>query len=248
MIKEILQTWHENSAGMTNVSSQSFKCRYCEKEFRKESSLAVHLCEIKRRWQEERETGVQFGLQAYLRFYEMTQGSAKMKSYADFVASPYYKAFVKFGRHMVAIRAVNPRMFIDWVIKENKKLDHWTHEKVYLEYLKGYMRKEAVQDALERALKEMQDYADEHQEFKGGFADYFRYGNTNRICHHIANGRVSPWIVFNCASGVEFLERLSEEQIGIVLPWIDPDYWQRKFQDYVADTEWVKMILKEAKL
>ena len=243
-----MQTWHENSDMTTNQSSPSYKCKYCEKEFRKESSLAVHLCEQKRRWQEERETGVQFGLQAYLRFYEMTQGSAKMKSYADFVASPYYKAFVKFGRHMVNIRAVNPKMFIDWVIKENKKLDHWTHEKVYLEYLRGYMRKEAVQDALERALKEMQDYADEHQEFANGFRDYFRYGNPNRICHHIANGRVSPWIVFNCATGVEFLEQLSEEQIGIVLPWIDPEYWQRRFQDYVADTEWVKTILKEAGL
>jgi len=83
----------------------------------------VHLCEEKRRWQEEKETGVQFGLQAYLRFYELTQGSAKMKSYTDFVASPYYRAFVKFGRHMVGIRAVNSKMFIDWVIKENKKLD-----------------------------------------------------------------------------------------------------------------------------
>jgi hypothetical protein len=233
---------------MTNQSSPTYKCKYCEKEFRKESSLAVHLCEVKRRWQEERETGVQFGLQAYLRFYEMTQGSAKMKSYADFVASPYYKAFVKFGRHMVNIRAVNPKMFIDWVIKENKKLDHWCHEKVYLEYLKQYMRKEAVQDALERALKEMQDYADEHQEFANGFRDYFRYGNPNRVCHHIANGRVSPWIVFNCDTGVEFLDGLNDEQIGLILPWIDPDYWQRKFQDYVADTEWIKSILREAKL
>ena len=109
---------------MTNNSKPSYKCKYCDKEFRKESSLAVHLCEVKRRWKEERETGVQFGLQAYLRFYEMTQGSAKMKSYADFVASPYYRAFVKFGRHMVAIRAVNPKVFIDWVIKENKKIDN----------------------------------------------------------------------------------------------------------------------------
>jgi hypothetical protein len=233
---------------MTNQSSPTYKCKYCEKEFRKESSLAVHLCEVKRRWQQERETGVQFGLQAYLRFYEMTQGSAKMKSYTDFVASPYYRAFVKFGRHMVAIRAVNPKAFIDWVIKENKKLDHWCHEKVYLEYLKQYMRKEAVQDALERALKEMQDYADEHGEFKNGFSDYFRFGSPNRICHHIANGRVSPWIVFNCATGVEFLDGLNEDQIGIVLPWIDPEYWQRKFKDYVADTEWIKEILKEAKL
>ena len=233
---------------MTSQLKPSFKCRYCDKEFRKESSLAVHLCEQKRRWQEERETGVQFGLQAYLRFYELTQGSAKMKSYTDFVASPYYRAFVKFGRHMVGIRAVNPRMFIDWVIKENKKLDHWTHEKVYLEYLRGYMRKEAVQDALERALKEMQDYADEHQEFKNGFSDYFRFGSVNRICHHIANGRVSPWIVFNCPSGIAFLDSLNDEQIGLVLPWIDPDYWQQKFRDYVADTEWIKQILKEANL
>jgi len=239
---------HEYSDTMTNQSSPTYKCKYCEKEFRKESSLAVHLCEVKRRWQQERETGVQFGLQAYLRFYEMTQGSAKMKSYTDFVASPYYRAFVKFGRHMVAIRAVNPKAFIDWVIKENKKLDHWCHEKVYLEYLKQYMRKEAVQDALERALKEMQDYADEHGEFKNGFSDYFRFGSPNRICHHIANGRVSPWIVFNCATGVEFLDGLNEDQIGIVLPWIDPEYWQRKFKDYVADTEWIKEILKEAKL
>lgn len=233
---------------MTNNSKPSYKCKYCDKEFRKESSLAVHLCEVKRRWKEERETGVQFGLQAYLRFYEMTQGSAKMKSYADFVASPYYRAFVKFGRHMVAIRAVNPKVFIDWVIKENKKIDHWCHEAIYLEYLKGYMRKEAVQDALERALKEMQDYADSHPELKGGFSDYFRYGNTNRICHHIVNGRVSPWIVFNCESGVGFLESLSDEQVAIVLPWIDPDFWQRKFQDYLADSEWVKQILKAANL
>ena len=243
-----MQTWHESSDMTTNQSSPNYKCKYCGKEYRKESTLAAHLCETKRRWQQEKETGVQFGYQAYLRFFEMTQGSAKMKTYADFITSPYYSAFVKFGRHMVAIRAVNPKMFIDWVIKENKKLDHWCHEKVYLEYLRGYMRKEAVQDALERALKEMQDYADEHGEFKNGFSDYFRFGSPNRVCHHIANGRVSSWIVFNCASGVEFLDQLNEDQIGIVLPWIDPEYWQQKFKDYVADTEWMKMILKEAGL
>ena len=233
---------------MTSESSPTYKCKYCGKEYRKESTLAAHLCETKRRWQQEKETGVQFGYQAYLRFFEMTQGSAKLKTYGDFVTSPYYLAFIKFGRHMVSIRAVNPKMFIDWVIKENKKLDHWTHEKIYIEYLKQYMRKEAVQDALERALKEMQEYADEHQEFRNGFSDYFRYGNANRICYHIANGRVSPWVVFNCTSGIEFLDSLNEEQIAIILPWIDPDYWQQKFKDYLADTEWIKMILKEAGL
>ena len=163
------------------------------------------------------------------------------------MASSYYTAFVKFGRHLVAIRAVNSSAFIDWVIRENKKLDHWCKESIYVEYLHQYMRREAVQDAVERALLEMQSYADEVKTL-ANFNDYFRYGNANRICHHISNGRVSPWIVFNCASGVEFLETLNEENISIILPWIDPDFWQRKFKDYVADTEWTKMVLEQAGL
>ncbi len=225
-----------------------YKCRYCEREFRKESSLAVHLCEPKRRWQQEKETGVQLGLRAYLRFYEITQGSAKLKSYEDFVTSSYYNAFVKWGRHLVGIRGINPPAFLEWLLKNNKKIDQWCKDDFYVTYLHEYLRREAVQDALERALKEMQDYADEHEELKGGFKDYFRYANANRICHHISTGRISPWIIYNCGSGHEFLESLGEEQVAIVMPWIDPDYWQRRFRDYTADTEWVKNILEQAGL
>jgi hypothetical protein len=49
------------------------KCRYCERVFQRESSLAVHLCEPKRRYREQNETGVQIGLQAYLRFGKFAQ-------------------------------------------------------------------------------------------------------------------------------------------------------------------------------
>ena len=247
MINEILETWQESSDTMTSQSNPTYKCKYCGKSYRRESTLLAHMCESKRRVQQEKEVGVQLGMQAYLRFYEMTQGSAKMKTYADFAKSPYYSAFVKFGRHMVAIRAVNPKMFIEWVIKENKKLDHWTKDVIYQEFLSTYIRKEAVQDALERALHEMQEYADETDGL-AGLSDYFRFGSSNRIVHHIVNGRVSPWIVFNCDSGVEFLGTLNEEQIAMVMSTIDPDYWQRKFVDYMADTEWTKSILKEAGL
>ena len=233
---------------MTNESSQTYKCRYCEKSFRKESSLAVHLCEQKRRFQQEKEVPVQLGLKAYLRFYEITQGSAKLKSYEDFARSPYYNAFVKWGRHMVGIRGINPTAFLEWLLKNNKKIDYWCKDEFYVTYLHEYLRREAVQDALERALKEMQDYADDHLELKNGFSDYFRYGNSNRVVHHIATGRVSPWVVFNCTSGVEFLDTLGEEQIGMIIPWIDPTFWNKKFQDYLADSLWVKDILKQAGL
>ena len=233
---------------MTEESKTSYKCRYCEKDFRKESSLAVHLCEPKRRWQQERETGVQLGLRAYLRFYEMTQGSARLKSYEDFVASPYYNAFVKFGRYCQNIRCINFTNYLEWLLKHNKKIDHWCRDSLYEEWLPEYMKREAVADALERALQEMQDYADANTDIKNGFRDYFRLGNVRRICHHVVTGRISPWILYNCASGVEFLEALNEEEIGLILPWIDPDHWQQKFRDYMADTEWVKDILTKAGL
>lgn len=233
---------------MTNESSPTYKCKYCDKGFRKESTLTAHLCENKRRWQQEKETGVQFGLRAYLRFYEITQGSAKLKSYEDFVSSPYYNAFVRYGRHLVAIRAINSDSFTNWLLKNNKKLDHWCKDSLYEEWMHEYLKKEAVQDALERALKEMQEYADSHPELKNGFVDYFRYGNANRICHHICTGRISPWVLFHSDSGVAFLDGLSEEQVGIILPWIDPDFWQRKFHDYLADTEWCKHVLRKAGL
>ena len=225
-----------------------YSCKYCKKEFKKESTLSAHLCEPKRRHQQQNETGVQLGFKAYLRFYELTQGSAKLKTYEDFVASPYYMAFVKFGRYLVAIRCINTGSFIDWLLKNNKKIDYWTKEAFYLEWMREYLKKENVKDALERALKEMQDLADDDSKLNGEFNNYFRQANANRICQHIANGRISPWIVFNCTSGVEFLETLNEEQLSMIIEWIEPDYWQRKFTDYMADTEWTKHILKQAEL
>lgn len=225
-----------------------YTCKYCKKNYNKESTLLAHLCEPKRRYQQEKETGVQFGFRAYLRFYEITQGSAKLKTYDDFVTSPFYTAFVKFGRHLVAIRCINTVSFTDWLLKNNKKIDYWCKDSLYSEWMIEYLKKEAVQDALERALKEMQDYADMDTALGNSFNNYFRHGNSNRIIHHVGTGRVSPWIIFNCASGVEWLDSLNSEQIELLIANIDPDFWQQKFKDYMADTEWVKDLLTKAGL
>lgn len=230
------------------MSDSQLTCKYCNKIFRKISTLSIHLCEPKRRHQQQNETGVQLGLKAYLRFYEMSQGSVKLKTYEDFSSSPYYMAFVKFGRYLVGIRCINASNFVNWLLKNNKKIDHWTKESLYMEWMQEYLKKENVKDALERALKEMQNLADNDVKLSGQFNNYFRSASSNRICQHIANGRISSWVVFNCSSGVNFLEQLNEEQLSTILLWIDPEFWQRKFKDYMADTEWAKHILKQAGL
>lgn len=222
---------------------KNYTCQFCGKAFVKESTLAAHLCEAKRRHQQRDEVGVRLGYQAWLRFFELTQGSAKTKSYEDFADSAYYVAFTKFGRHLHSLRAVNPQAFIDYVIKNNKKLDHWCKEAFYTEYLFEYLRKEHPQDAIERGILEMQMWADEEND---SVTDFFRKASTNRIASMIVNGRISAWVIYCCESGQNSLERLNEEQIALVYAWIDPDYWQRRLKDYMADTEWCKHVLKEA--
>ena len=220
-------------------------CQYCKKSFRKESTLAAHQCEPKRRWRQEKEAGVQLGLQSYLKFFEMTQGSSKTKSYADFVDSPYYSAFVKFGQYLIAIRAINVPGFIEHVIKQNKKLDQWTKEIFYDEYLYELLRKEHPTVALERSFTEMQKWADtEHKDFN----NIFRVGASNKVCNMIVNGRISPWVVYLSSSGISFLEGLNEEQTTLVFRYIDPTFWDRKFRDYVADAEFIKQVCSEANL
>lgn len=221
----------------------TYICQYCRKDFLKESSLAVHSCEPRRRRMEKDEAGVRLGLQAYLKFYELTQGSAKLKTFDDFADSPYYRAFVKFGRHCVAIRAINPARFVEWVLKQNKKLDHWAKDSVYTEYLMDYLKVEAVSDALARAIEFSIDWGEESGHPSH---DCLRYGNSNSMTYAVSTGRISPWVIYNCNSGQQFLSELNPEQIAIIWPYIDSDTWQKKFKDYPADQEYAKEILQKA--
>ena len=221
----------------------SFVCEYCKKEFVRETSIEVHMCEPKRRQLQRDEPGVRLGFQAYIKFYETMQGSAKNKTYDDFCESAYYKAFVKFGRYCVNTHVINPAQFMNWLLKHNKKIDHWCSDKIYTEYLIQHLLVEAVADAVARAV----EYSIDWEEKTGHPAkDMLRYGNANSLCYAITAGRISPWVIYNCDSGVNFLNQLSTEQVSIIWDYINSDAWHKKFNNYSADQEWVKEILTKA--
>jgi hypothetical protein len=220
-----------------------YHCRYCMREFVKETSLSSHVCEQKRRHQERNEQGVQLGLQSYLKFYEYTQGTAQLKTWEDFVASPYYRAFVKFGRYCQGIRAINVMRFMDWLLKNNKKIDLWCKDSYYTEYLVDYLKLEAVTDALSRAIEYSIDWAEKNSAQPN---DCLRYGHRNLICHAVTTGHISPWVIYNCNSGRQFLNEISSEQVAIIWPYIDADTWQAKFSTSSTDQEYAQEILKQA--
>jgi len=221
----------------------AYSCKYCKRDFVKETSLAVHMCEPKRRYQEQDERGVQLGFHAYLKFYELTQGSAKLKTFDDFASSPYYRAFVKFGRYCVDTRAINPPRFIEWLLKNNKKIDHWARDTIYTEYLTNYLQIENANDALARGI----EFGISWSEQSGNPPqDCLRYGNTNALIYAITAGRISPWVLYNCESGQKFLSELDHTQIAMIWCYIDSESWMKKFNQNLADCEYVKEILSQA--
>jgi hypothetical protein len=224
-------------------TKSKFLCEYCKKEFAKETSIAAHMCEPKRRYASRDEAGDRLGFQSYIRFYETAAGSARNKTFDTFAESAYYRAFVKFGRYCVGIRAINPPRFIDWLLKNNKKIDYWCSDRVYTEYLISYLQVEAVDDALSRAVEFGLDWAEDNSAQPN---DCLRYGNANAMCYAVTTGRISPWVIYNSESGQKFLSSLDPTQIAMIWPYIDSDIWQQQFAKRAADQAYAQEILTRA--
>jgi hypothetical protein len=223
----------------------NYKCDFCGKLFAKEKTLVVHVCEQKRRHLSKGEKHVQMGLLTFQRFYELTQKSKQPKTFEEFSTSSFYTAFVKFGSFLVNTAPIYPEMFIDFVVKSGVKLDYWCRDELYEQYISDLIKKEPADGAIQRTIKNMMDWADANS---APWEHYFQYVNLNRATHDIKEGLISPWILLNSKSGKELLKRMNDEQLEIVSPMIDPQFWMRRFKALPADTELVKDVIKEAKI
>jgi hypothetical protein len=224
------------------ISDKPYICEYCNTGYTKEKTLAVHMCEQKRRVLQKDEKRVQTGFFAYNRFYQLTQAAKKQKPYSDFCKSAYYNAFVKFGSFINNVNPLYPERFIDYVIKSGVKLDHWCRDELYDKYLSELVKIEPVESAVQRSLQYMMEWGEEQN---ANFAHYFNYVSVNRAVHNIRDGKISPWMVMNSVSGVELLKKFSNEQLELVNQTLDIPFWVKKIRDNPADVALVKEICKE---
>lgn len=225
--------------------TSNYKCEHCGKFFTKEKTLVVHVCEQKRRYLSRNEKHVQAGLLTYQKFYQITQKSKSPKTFDEFIASPYYNSFVKFGSFIVNTSPIHPEKFIEYVITSGVKLDHWCRDELYYSYVVDMIKKEPADGAIQRTIKTMMDWADKNE---STWEHYFLYVNLNRATHDIKEGLVSPWLLLNTKSGKTMLSKFTDEQLQIISTMIDPEFWIKKFKTLPADLELVKDIIREAKI
>jgi len=223
----------------------NFKCEHCGKEFVKEKTLTVHICEQKRRYLAKNEKHVQAGLLTFQKFYELSSKGKVQKTFDEFASSPYYTAFVKFGSFLVNTAPIYPEMFIDYVLRSGVKLDHWCRDELYETYITEMIKKEPADGAIQRTISTMMDWGEKNN---SPWEHYFAYVNLNRATHDIKEGLISPWILLNTKSGKDMLKRMNDEQLDIVSPMIDLQHWIIRFKSLPADVELVKDVIKEAKI
>lgn len=229
-----------------NLQDKPYVCEYCGNGYTREKTLAVHMCQPKRRALQKNEKRVQLGTYAFNQFYKLSAGAKKDKTYEEFCKSPYYNAFVKFGSFISNVRPLYPERYIDYVVTSGVKLDHWCKEEMYEKYATNLIKKEGVETALERSVMTMMEWAEENE--PAPWNHYFQHVSLNRAVWHIKDGKVSPWLLLNCRSGKEMLSKLNDEQLNMVYNIMDPEHWAMRFKRTPNDVQLVKDVAKESNL
>lgn len=217
------------------------ECQYCGRQYRTVKGFDAHSCKLKLRYESANKKEVKIGFQGFVSFYKRSIN--KDKTYTDFVKSPYYQAFISWGRYVTEIRAIAPEAFLNYLLDNNKKIDQWCRDNIYETFLLEHLLKESVADALTRSIETSLQWA---QRTNMQSHDILRYGNPNGTVYYITTGRISPWALYNCVSGQYFLNNLNVEQLSIVLPYIDPDKWNAILMNNSVDKLYAEEILEKA--
>jgi len=230
---------------LLEANGQNYLCEHCGSRFTREKTLVVHMCEPKRRHLARSEKHVTLAFYAYNQFYRLTQKAKTDKTYEDFAKSPYYNAFVKFGSFVSNVDPLYPDKYIDYVVTSGVKLDHWCREELYEKFVIELIKTEPVETALERSIKTMMTWANEHQ---SQWNHYFLYSSTSRAMFDIKDGKISPWLVLNAPSGKDLLNQFNDHELTAVGAMIDPAYWAKRFRQRSFDLDLVHNIIRESKL
>ncbi len=225
--------------------SDDLTCKWCDKSFRTERTLAAHMCPRKRRWADRDMTHVRLAYRTFQMFYEMNTNSSKPKSMEDFIRSQYYEGFTKFGRSCIRNEYMDPEKFAEWLIRTGKKLQDWNKDQMYNDYLLEFVKKEPGMRALERTITYFATWAEENNT---DFNQYFRTVSTPRAVHDIRSARVSPWVLHLSESGVELLGRMTNEQVVMIKPLIDTEFWVKVFMKSKEETDEVEAMCSQAGL
>jgi hypothetical protein len=173
----------------------------------------------------------------------MNYRSAKPKTYQEFMDSSHYNAFVKFGKYMIDINAINTEAFVEFLLRAKIPIKDWDKPIVYEQYIRELNKKEPADSAFERNVLLMQQWSMDTGE---EWSDFFKKVSPNLATQWIKGGRVSPWVLYAASTSQDLFDRLSDEQLKMIERAVDPKFWSRKFEQCREDYDFIRDLLTQA--
>lgn len=217
------------------------RCKFCNKTFVTSTNLNKHSCKKKKRWDIRNNPESRLGFQLWHEFQQTI--SKKKKTFVDFVHSPYYQAYIKFGQYCIDVKCIDTAEYQKWLLDNKISIDKWCNDSVYTRFIINFLKNESPLKAVSRSIETLMELA---KEAGLELHDYFRFGNSNRIVHLITSGRISPWMIYQCSSGIAAIEKLSSDQQRLIIDYINPESWAIRFYRYSNETQEIKELLKNA--
>ena len=233
------------TTNQSKISLENNTCKWCEKTFASERTLAAHMCVKKRRWADKDLTHIRLGFRVFQMFYELNTTASKTKTIEDFIRSQYYEGFTKFGRSCLVNEYLKPEQFAEWLIKNGKKLADWSKDKLYDEYLLEYVKKEPGMKALERSIIYLNAWS---KETNNNWNEYFTKVTAPRAVHDLRSAKISPWLLYLSETGDQLLEKFSDEQVKMIQQIIDATFWMKVFAQNKEEVKEIKNTCKVASL
>ena len=222
-------------------SKTELTCPYCEATFKKEANFAKHICKQKRRFFEKDTKPARFAFHAFKEFHNVHY--RRETTYEKFMKSNLYDAFMRFGKYILDIDAIDPMAYIDYMIRSTVPIDRWCRDSEYEKYVFNLTMKECPMRGTERTLLLMQEWANSKQ---SEMVNFFRDISAPLAVRWIISGRISPWVLLNCESGQELLGRLTDEQTLLIKNALNIKLWKGKFTRHRKEVSDIQAVLAES--
>jgi hypothetical protein len=224
---------------------EGFKCSFCDKVYKTEKPFLNHVCRQKKRYFEKDTKAARLAFAAYTKFYEVHMPANKPPTYEAFSNNSLYEVFLSFGKYILDIDAISPKDYIDYMVRSKVKIDYWCRDSEYEKYVVNLAMKETPERALERTCLLMQEWALKQS---ADSSDFFRLISPSLASMWIKSGRISPWVLLNCDSGVALLGRLSDEQMMMISGALNTRMWKGKFSRQMDEVRDIRAALEASGL
>ena len=203
-----------------------WQCHYCVKRFNNENVFMRHNCEQKRRAEE---IGSPSGIAAYS-FFELWLRLRKFKSQSReaFMASKYYRAFLKFALMVPAAGITKPETYVKLMLDNGITPDLWCRDACYKIYLDWVDR---IADPLEQVQSSIEVLMDIAEKEGVNYQDAIGHLGARKVLALIIQRKLSPWFLLHSVKVQQLLKSLPKDELKEYDKAINIGAWVERLEE-----------------